>query len=360
MPRAHVKVGRIVARCGRALSSAVRARHAVPVPGRGEFSMGSTEKVEPRCTRCVRIVIYLGITEALIFMVLKVTLGLACGSRALVAASLYSMQDLISSLVAATGLKISARPPDGKHPYGHGKVEYLVVALMSVMILLGIVALALTALSSFFEEGMAAEPPTMLALWIALVCGMCCWLLSKYQECAGRRQNSPALKACATHMHGDVVACAAVVVSVIGARLGYPALDHIVAIIEAVHVIYISGRMLGFAVNGLMDSAADPQLIEKLKRAIGEIESVMRVGQTTARWAGQTLWAQICVEVPGHMDVPGADKLRAAIQRAVKTQVCGRSETLVRISPYSLPDLAIEGEPVCHRQEPPCTAKGLE
>ncbi|TET34457.1 MAG: cation transporter [Planctomycetota bacterium] len=293
---------------------------------------GSSEKQQKRCSRCGKIVIYIGIVEAMIFVVLKVTFGLASGSRALVAASLYSMQDLISSLVAAIGLKISGRPPDHNHPYGHGKVEYLVVVLMSVMILLGVIALAVTSLAGLFGGVSAAEAPTMMALWLALVCGMACWLLAHFQGCAGKRLNSPALKSCATHMHSDYIASIAVVVSVIGARLGYPALDHIVAIVEAVHVVFVSGRMLGSAVNGLMDAAAEPNLIEKLKRLIGEIKSV-RVRKATAGWAGQTLMARLDVEVPGNMGVKDADELRTRIQQTVKTRLCEHSETLVRILP---------------------------
>ena len=266
-------------------------------------------------------------------MVLKITLGLACGSRALVAASLYSMQDLIASLVAAIGLNISAKPPDRNHPYGHGKIEYVVVVLMSVMILLGIVALAITSLVSFLDNPGAVEAPSMLALWVAAVCGVSCWILGKFEECAGERLNSPALKSCATHMHGDCVASVAVVISVIGAKLGYTALDHMVAIVEAVHVVYISGRMLGSAISGLMDSAVEPRLIEDLERTVGEVDSVTRVRQTKARWVGQMLIAQVEVEVPGDMNVPAADQLRAGIEQAVQVHVCAQSQTLVRIAP---------------------------
>jgi cation diffusion facilitator family transporter len=297
--------------------------------------MGSRGKTASNCTHCARVVVWIGIAEALVFIVLKVALGMAAGSRALVAASLYSMQDLISSVVAALGLKISAKPPDREHPYGHGKVEYVAVALMSLMMLLGIVALAITALASFFGEATEAEAPKMLALWVAAVCAVSCWLLAKFQGCAGRRLNSPSLKSCATHMHGDYLASIAVVVSVVGARLGYPALDHIVAVLEAFHVVYISGRMLGSAVTGLMDSTAEPQIVAKLKAVIAEPEAVQAVRQATARWSGQTLMAQTDVEVPGDMSMSEADKLRAEIRRAVKTQVCRHSETLVRLLPAS-------------------------
>jgi cation diffusion facilitator family transporter len=279
--------------------------------------------------------IYIGIGEALIFMILKIALGLACGSRALLAASLYSIQDLLSSIVAAIGITLSGRPPARDHPYGHGKVEFLVVVIMSLMILLGIIALAVTALASLIRGPSAAEHPSMLVLWVALVCGLSCWLLAKWQECAAEKINSPALKSCATHLHSDYISSAAVAVSVIGARLGYPALDHIVAILEAVHVVFVSGRMLGSALNGLMDSSVAPPVLEKLRGVVASMESVEHVARASARWSGQTLVAQVDVEVPGTMNMPSADRLRTRIQQAVKAQVCKHSETMVQISTAS-------------------------
>jgi divalent metal cation (Fe/Co/Zn/Cd) transporter len=134
-------------------------------------------------------------------------------------------------------------------------------------------------------------------------------------------------------MHADYLSSIAVIVSVIGAKLGFRMLDHIVAILEAFHVIYVSGQMLGSAINGLMDSAADPQLIDRLERVIGEVKSVTRVPRVIARWAGQRLLAQVDVGVAGDMSASEADRVRADIQQAVRMRVCGRSETFVRISP---------------------------
>ena len=295
----------------------------------------ANERTSARCTRCARRAVYIGIAEAVILIALKVTLGLASGSRALVAASLYSLQDLVSAIIAGIGLKVSNKPPDRDHPYGHEKVEYLAVLLMSVMLLLGIVALAITSLASFFGNAAQSEPPTLLAVWVAGACAVACRLNAGHAECAGARLNSPALRSYGAHMEADYLSSAAVVVSVIGAKLGFPVLDHIVALLEAFHVIYLSGRMLGSAVNGLMDNGADPQLIDKLQRVVVGVESVARVRRATARWAGQRLLAQVEVEVPGDMRVLEADRVRGSVQHAVRTRVCRRSETFVRISPTS-------------------------
>jgi cation diffusion facilitator family transporter len=266
---------------------------------------------------------------------LKIVLGLATGSRALIAASLYSAQDFLSAGVAAIGMRISDKPPDKDHPYGHEKVEYLIVIATSLMLLLGIVALAITSLASFFGEPSKSEPPAVLAIWFSLACAVLCWIVGGYANCAGARLNSPSLQSYATHRHADFLSSIAVVVGVVGGKLGYPILDHIAALLEVVHVVYTSGQMLGAAINGLMDTAADPRLIDRLVRIIGEVGAVVRVRRATARWSGQRLLTQVEVEVPGALNVREADRIRADIQQAIRNRVCLRSNAFVRISPVS-------------------------
>jgi len=295
----------------------------------------SVERMHAKCVRCAKRAIYAGIVEAIVLTALKVTLGLASGSRALIAASLYSIQDLMSATAAAIGMKISDKPPDKDHPYGHEKVEYLVVILTSLMLLLGIVALAITSLSSFFGQPSASESPTMLAVWFSAVCAVLCWIIGGYTNCAGAKLNSPSLQSFALHRHADLLSSVAVVAGVVGGKLGYPIVDHIVAILEIVHVVYTSGQMLGSGINGLMDTAAEPRLIDKLVQLIGEVESVSRVRRATARWSGQRLLTQVEVDIPGQMNVLEADRVRADIQQAIRKRVCLRSEAFVRISPVS-------------------------
>ena len=293
--------------------------------------MNSAATDPRKCARCAKLFIYLCITEAVIFLVLKVGLGISTGSRALMVASLYSLQDLVASLGAALGMAVSARPPDKTHPYGHGKVEYLVVTLTSIVLLLGIVALMITALSGVFQPMAAGEAPSVAAVWIALSCGMVCWILSQKAHCAAGKLSSPALLSCSQHLHGDVVASVAVIVSVIGSHLGFAALDHIVAVAEALHIVLMSGRMLGAAINGLMDASADPALMERLRNAIQKVKTVMRVREISARWAGQSLLTQVSVEVEGQMKAAEAGELRTQIEQVIREQHDSDAAALAQI-----------------------------
>ena len=293
--------------------------------------MNSAATDPRKCARCAKLFIYLCITEAVIFLVLKVALGVSTGSRALMVASLYSLQDLVASLGAALGMTVSARPPDKTHPYGHGKVEYLVVTLTSIVLLLGIVALMITALSDVFQPTAAGEAPNVVAVWIALSCGIVCWILSQMVHCTASKLSSPALLSCSQHLHGDVVASVAVIVGVIGSHLGFAALDHIVAVAEAFHIVFMSGRMLGAAINGLMDASADPALINRLRNAIQKVKTVMRVREMSARWAGQSLLTQVSVEVEGQMKAAEADQLRTQIEQVIREQHDSDAAALAQI-----------------------------
>jgi len=291
------------------------------------------EKGQQRCIACIKPIIYAGTLQALVCIVLKITLGLSSGSRALVAASLYSIQDLISSLVAAIGLNISSRPPDRNHPYGYGKAESIVVGFVSLMLLLGVAAVVITSFETLWGEALAAEAPQMMACWIAGICATSSWLLSHWQKCAGNRLNSPALKSCATHMKNDTLSGIGVIISVLGAKLGFPALDHIVAIIEGVHVIYDSGRILLSAISDLMDAPSEPAVIEKLREAVGSAAAGLPVGTIAARWSGQMLLVDVTVKMPATAKVAQVEELHGRIRQAVSAQVCNRNQTFVRIVP---------------------------
>ena len=297
--------------------------------------MSSAANDRDKCARCAKILVYQSMAEAVVFIVLKVGLGLACGSRALLAASLYSLQDLIGSMVAAVGMKISVGPPDRGHPYGHGKVEYLVVALTGFLLILGIFALVLAALAgSLVAPG---KPPDLLALWVAFLSGAFCWLSTKSLACAARKLNSPALRSCSQHFSGDMMSSVAVMASVVGARLGYPALDDIIATGEAVHIVFLAGCMVGAAINGLMDTSVPPDLLQRLNRAVEEVGPVMRVRDLRARWAGQMLVANVSVEVDGQVRVAEADDLCARIEEAIRTQDGGDRKALVQVALFPGP-----------------------
>jgi cation diffusion facilitator family transporter len=88
-----------------------------------------------KCVRCASMVGWIGLFTNLVLLILKGFVGIISGSQALVADAMYSAKDVVSSILVIIGLKVSNQPLDREHPYGHGKIEFILSMVISVIFL---------------------------------------------------------------------------------------------------------------------------------------------------------------------------------------------------------------------------------
>jgi cation diffusion facilitator family transporter len=225
-------------------------------------------------------------------------IGLVSGSKAILVNSLYSFKDFITSLVVVIGLRVSERPADERHPYGHGKIEFVAMLLIGV-------ALFIAALFLFFHSikdvwaGFQGkiEVPKLIALWAGCISVIANYKLYKYLECVGTKRNSPAILANAQHHHSDTGSSLLVVVAIIGANLGFMFLDPLAAVIETVDLMYLSVGMLKDALRGALDGSVSSEIKGKIESIAQLVPGVRRVSNINARQLGHNLWVDITLKV---------------------------------------------------------------
>ena len=88
-----------------------------------------------KCSKCATRISWIGVWDSLFLAIFKGTIGILTRSRALTASALYSIHDVISGIAVLIGMKVSTKPADRNHPYGHGNAEYIVTVFMSILIL---------------------------------------------------------------------------------------------------------------------------------------------------------------------------------------------------------------------------------
>jgi len=262
----------------------------------------------------------LGINSSL--AVLKAVVGLLSGSRALLAASLYSVNDVLSAIAVIVSLRMAGRPPTKEHPFGHGKVEFIAI---------GVVSLMLAASVCFFVYSVfeivhgSKEPPRTVALGVALLSTGACELLARKGFCVAERLDSPALHTSAEHNRSDAIASLAVVGGLIGAAFGLHVLDRLVAIYEAADVAHLSGVLLGRSIKGLMDSALPAADVELVRVACEKTPGVLGVNSIRSRRAGTAIWVDVVVAIAEGQTVEQGyqttDKVRAVLRRALGPSV---------------------------------------
>lgn len=295
----------------------------------------STRRIDRKaCLACGLRFAWINLAVAIGMVLLKVGVGVLAGSQALIASALYSFNDLLAAAAVIVSLKIGGRPPDDAHPFGHGKIEFMAIGMVSMVLAASVIMATYSALDLL---GGTEGPPSFVALMVAGLSIGTSVLLAKKGMCAAARLNSPALQTSAEHSHVDAVSSTAVAIGLIGAMLGLHWLDRLVAIFEALDIMRLSGKLLGRALKGLMDAALPTAEVEMLRRACESTQGVAGVSAIRTRRSGRDIWVDVVVVVDDDRSVEQAHEVTQRVHRVIRStlgptvqsQVAFRSRTRV-------------------------------
>jgi cation diffusion facilitator family transporter len=202
-------------------------------------------------------------------LALKYAAYLLTGSVALYSDALESIINIATAAAALLALRVSAKPADANHPYGHHKAEYFSAVLEGVLIVLAALAILREAYLGFLNPRPLDAPAIGLAVnaLASTLNGAWAWFLIRN----GRRWRSPALVADGKHLFTDVVTSGGVLVGVgLVAVTGWLVLDPALAALVAVNILWSGWGLVRSSVGGLMDEAVPPEVLARIKGAIAE------------------------------------------------------------------------------------------
>lgn len=173
----------------------------------------------------------------------KIVFGYLSGAVSILSDGFHSLTDSTSNIVALVGVNAARKPPDKEHPYGHRKFETMAAAGIMTMLVL-VTAEVLRAAIGRLSSGVHAQirPSAFIVMVATLAVNL---IVVSYEGRAGRRLASEVLLADATHTRSDVYTSIAVILALAGARLGYPILDPLAALVVAGFIgyaVYSIGR----------------------------------------------------------------------------------------------------------------------
>ncbi|MGO8954293.1 MAG: cation diffusion facilitator family transporter [Rhodomicrobium sp.] len=260
---------------------------------------------------------------ALVVLALKSAAYWVTGSVALLSDALESIINVVVAGVAYFALRVSMKPPDANHPFGHHKAEYFSAVLEGVLI--GVAALAIfrEAAMHFFQPRAIEAPGLGVAVNMAASAINAVWGLRLIR--IGRRERSPALDADGRHVLADAVASVGVVIGVTATVLtGYLQLDALVAAGVGVYILSAGWRLVKKSVGGLMDEAADSATLATIQACIAkEAQGALEAHDLQTRHAGPVTFIQFHLVVPATMTVVDAHEICDRIERALKETVPG-------------------------------------
>jgi cation diffusion facilitator family transporter len=247
----------------------------------------------------------------------KFAVGTAIGSLALISEALHSSVDVVATVITWMVVRVSDRPADQEHHYGHGKLES--VSALGIIAMLYVLAGGILVESySRLREG--APPPTLSAIpFIVLLVDIAVNLWrARALHRAAHDTKSQALAADALHFASDVLGSVAVIIGLILSGLGYPWGDAAAAIGVAVMIAALGMRMARSTVETLVDRAPEG-VAEKADAAIRTVPGVVDIERLRVRMVGSTHFIDAIVQVPRTYPIDRVEEIKRKAQQAITT-----------------------------------------
>ena len=270
----------------------------------------------------------------LLLLVFKFVAGFVGNSAAMLADAVHSLSDFATDIVVIVFVRISGKPEDKDHDYGHGKYETLATAIIGLLLLFvgfGIFWNGASAIVGVLH-GEPLEEPGMVALIVAVVSIVSKELLYQYTVIVGRRTQSQAVVANAWHHRSDAFSSIGTAVGIGGAILlgeSWRVLDPIAAVVVSFFIMKTSIQLLGPCVGELLDESLPDDVERRIEETVLSFPEVSEPHHLRTRRIGSYVSLEMHVRMDGDMPLRQAHETATAIEKKLR-EVLGQN-TLINI-----------------------------
>jgi cation diffusion facilitator family transporter len=266
---------------------------------------------------------------------LKMTAWDVTGSAALFSDAAESVVNVAAALLALFSLRLSAKPADANHPFGHSKVEFISAVIEGALIVLAAVEILRHAQAAYIHPTPLETPlrgMLLNGLATALNLGWATVLLR-----TGRRVRSPALMGDGRHLMSDVVTSTGVLTGVgLVVVTGLPWLDPLLAALTALYILGAGAYVIRDSVGGLMDAAPSADIVERVRRLVAmHAAGALEAHDLRMRRAGPTTFLEFHLVVPGSMTVAESHLICDRIEAALKGEMEGM-QIIIHVEPEGM------------------------
>lgn len=274
-----------------------------------------TEKEEVRTAYGI-LASMVGIACNICLFMVKITVGITLNSISVMADAFNNLSDAASSVISFVGVKMASKPADKEHPFGHGRIEYIVALIVAFLI----IEVGFTFLKNSIGKIRNPEELSFQAIsvvFLILSIGIKLWL-GLFNRKLGRRINSSVMKAAAADSFGDFFTTLVTILSILVTRyLGYH-IDGYVGVVVAVIVMIAGINIAKDTLMPLIGEAVDPQVYKNITEIVESYEGIVGSHDLIVHNYGPTRsMASIHAEVPNDVDIEVSHEIIDQIERDV-------------------------------------------
>lgn len=276
-----------------------------------------------------------GICLNIILSVFKMIFGALTKSISIVADGVNNLFDAFSSIISLVGFKISGKPADKEHPFGHGRIEYVSALTLAFFILIMGFELAKTSVEKF------RNPEQVIFSWPALIVLVCSiagkiWL-AYFNTSVGKKIDSVAVNAVVTDSIGDIAATTGTLISLIASRFTSLPVDAVVGVLVALVVMYAGIGIIKDTMGPLLGEPPSKEIVDKLEELVMSYDGVVGIHDLVLHSYGNAkVIGSLHAEVPANVDVLMSHNIIDNIESDIKEKL--GIEISIHMDPVAVDD----------------------
>jgi len=283
----------------------------------------------------------LSVFAAFFLTLFKIIVGLLTGSLGILSEALHSTLDLVAAVITYFSVKVSDKPADKDHHYGHGKVENLSAFLETILLLITCVWIVYEAVGRLVSGNVHIE----VNIWsyVVVISSMVIDITrSRALMKVAKKHNSQALEADALHFSTDIWSSGVVLLGLVCANFGFFYADAIAALVVAVIVVFVSVKLGRKAIDVLLDKAPSGT-INEVRETLLLMPEVRHFHNLRIRTSGADTFIKVNVHLDPNLTLAEVHEVCDKIEDAIQKRIV-RGEVFVHAEPQSEVHLTHEKE----------------
>ena len=289
-------------------------------------------------TKDIYLVTLVGSVINVVLLLFKFVAGIIGHSAAMLADAVHSLSDFVTDVIVLVFIRISGKPQDKSHDYGHGKYETLAMTLIGVALLL----VALGILNSgamkikLWLDGEQLEAPGTIALWAALLSVVLKEGVYRYSMIKARQLNSPAVEANAWHHRSDALSSIGTAIGIGGAIfLGqrWTVLDPIASVVVGIFIVKVSVSLLRRGIGDLLEQSLPDAVEEEILQMVAALPGLSKPHDLRTRRIGNHYAIELHILMDGNITLREAHDKASEVEETLKSHYGQETHVAVHVEP---------------------------
>ena len=273
-----------------------------------------------------------------ILLLFKFVAGFIGHSSAMIADAAHSLSDFVTDLIVLVFVKISNKPQDKSHDYGHGKYETLALTIIGIALMVVAVSIIVKGAMKIaaWANGDALEAPGMLAFWAAIVSIVLKEAVYRYSIVKARKLNSKAVEANAWHHRSDALSSIGTALGIGGAIfLGeqWTILDPIASVMVGAFIVKVAFDLLKNGIGDLMEKSLPDQVEDEILSLARSVDGVSEPHDLRTRRIGNHYAIELHILMDGNISLKEAHDKASEVEDLLRQHYGNETHVAVHVEP---------------------------